>query len=187
MSSVAELLNQPIVLTMLSLAFGGYLANTIADRRARNNKRREKAIDFLAETAGTLNGVISTMYGSLRTSKPFSPETAIDLLTTLYSRRMNVRIASEAYLRSESFPRQYDRILHELQAVAFLIPALAENGEPAASVFARRTALRDSWPIQDEPARPIASSPTEELMLWLEMVLDRITALLSSSLSAVVQ
>jgi hypothetical protein len=185
--SLAAFLNQPIVLTIVSLTFGGYLVNTIADRRARNDKRREKAIDLLAETASTLNKTISSMYGAIRVGRPLTPADAIDALTALYARRMYLRIASEAYLRSDALPRQYDQVLDELQGVALAASSLEERAEPVASIQARRARLRAAWPIAGEAPRPAVDAPRDELALWLEMILDRVTAMLSTALNAVMR
>jgi hypothetical protein len=100
---------------------------------------------------------------------------------------MNVRLASDAYLQSSTFPEQYDRVLDELQAVAFLVPTLGDDVASAASINEKRMLLRDSWPDVDEPELPATDSPRDEVMLWLDMILHRVTAMLSSALTAVMR
>jgi hypothetical protein len=190
MGPIVEFLNQPIVLTIITLAIGGYLVSTITDRRARKDKRREKAIDFLTDTGSTLNAIISTMYATLRRGKPYTDEAATEAFTDLFGRRMNIRVASEAYLNSELFPTQYDQVLHELQAVAHFLrsrPKEPRTKRATRAIHERRVRLREAWPIANEPSRPATDSANAELMLWLDMILDRVTAMLSSTLNAVMR
>lgn len=62
MTSIIEFLNQPIVVTLITLSIGSILLNVIADRTSRKNKLRDEAIEFLTETGTEINSVVSTMY-----------------------------------------------------------------------------------------------------------------------------
>jgi hypothetical protein len=187
MTSILEFFNQPIVLTAFSLAIGGYLINSIADRRARKDKLRDKAIEFLTELGAALNSVISDMNGVLHLNMPLTEQELNESVISLYRKRMSLRVASEAYLDSESLPVQYDQILHELVGVAgYLrsIPATGALDADSGAINERRNILLQSWPLDGEPPRPRTDSASGELMLWLDMILDRITAVLSGHLKA---
>jgi len=190
MDSLTDFLNQPIVLTLITLAFGGYLVRAITDRRARKDKLREKAIEFLTETGNDLNSVVSGFYAGLRRGKPLTEQSRAEALTKLYAKRMSVRIGSEAYLRSNQFWRQYDDILDELAGVSQFIrdrPKQGHSKKIISQVQGHRSRLSQAWPILNEVPRPMVDSLTGELMLWLGMILERTTDLLSANLRAVLR
>ena len=49
MESIFEFLNQPIVITLVSLIIGSYAISLITERRASRNKLRDQAVDFITE------------------------------------------------------------------------------------------------------------------------------------------
>ncbi len=188
MDTLTDFLNQPIVLTLITLSFGGYLVTAISDRRARKDKLTEKAIEFLTDTGNDLNSVISAFYAGLRTGKPLSGQSRTEAFTRLFAKRMSVRIGSEAYLRSDEFWRHYDDILHELEGVSQFLADRPKHGHSKkiiSQIQDRRSRLRKAWPIPNETPRPNVESSTGESMLSVDMIIDHTTQLLSANLRTV--
>ena len=83
MTSIIEFLNQPIVVTLITLFVGSYLLNVIADRRSRKDKLRDKAVEFLTETGNDMNSAISIMYGHLEGHDSESDSKLVEARTLL--------------------------------------------------------------------------------------------------------
>jgi hypothetical protein len=110
MTSIIEFLNQPIFVGLLTLVVGSYLLNLIADRRSRKDKLRDQGIEFLTDTGNDINSVVSTIYGHLEGHTSESDTRLVEGFTRLFAKRMSVQIGSQAYLKSEEFHLQYDRL-----------------------------------------------------------------------------
>jgi hypothetical protein len=187
MISILEFLNQPIVITLITLSIGSYLLNLIADRRSRKDKLREKAIEFLTDTGNDINSVISTMYGHLEVHNSERDLKLVEGFTRLFAKRMSVQIGSQAYLNSEEFHQHYDRILRELERVAFYLDKARDSSEQNISKIQERIyRLGKAWPIEKEAQHAPASEPADELMIWMDMILRRTTHLLTDNLRSVI-
>lgn len=189
MTSIIEFLNQPIVLTLITLSVGSYLLDVIADRRSRKNKLREEAIKFLTETGNDINSVVSTMYGHLEGHNSERDLKLVERLTRLFAKRMSVQIGSQAYLNSDEFHQHYDRLLEELEGVAFYLAREQEQDSSEqiiSQIQERRNRLGKAWPIENETQQAPAIEPADELMLWMHMILHRTTHLLSNNLRSVI-
>lgn len=107
MDSVLHFLNQPIVLTLITLTVGSYLLSLITERRARKNKLRDESIDFLTEAGESINSLVPHNYAHLRTGSIQTDDAILDGMTRLFSKRMRIQVGSQAYLRSDKFPKRY--------------------------------------------------------------------------------
>jgi hypothetical protein len=189
MTSIIEFLNQPIVVTLITLSIGSYLLNVIAGRRSRKDKLRDKAIEFLTQTSNDINSVVSTMYGHLEGYGSESDLKLVEDFTRLYAKRMSVQIGSQAYLNSEEFYQQYDRLLRELEELAFYLARDQEQDSSEqiiSQIQESRNRLGKAWPIENETQQVPANEPADELMLWMDMILHRTTHLFANNLRSVI-
>lgn len=174
MTSIIEFLNQPIVVTLITLFLGSFLINMIADRRSRKTKIRDEAIEFLAETGNDLNSVISAIHGQLEGHDTEGYMNLVEGFTRLFAKRLSVQIGSQAYLGSEKFHQQYDRLLKELERAAFYLDGEQDSSEQIISkIQERRDRLGKAWPIENETLQPPADKPADELMQWMDMIMLR--------------
>lgn len=188
MDQVFEFLNQPIVLTLVSLVVGSYLLSIVADRRSRQNDLRDKAVEFLTGAADTINVFIPLIYRKLRTGSLEVDQEIEDGLTVLFSSRMRIQVGSQAYLKTDDFSHKYFRLLDELSAVMQLMLQFEKAEDEKAvldKVAARRGNLVKEWPLIDEEHPPSAGSPTDELIWLMDLVLHRTTFLLTLYLEKV--
>lgn len=185
MTSIIDFLNQPFVVSLITLTIGSLLLDVIASRRSRKNKIRDQAIEFLTETGNDINSVISTIQGHLEGHSSESYSKLVESFTNLYAKRMSVQIGSQAYLNSEDFHQQYDRLLHELERVtSFLDREQDASKQIISKIQERRIRLGKSWPIENETQQALANDPADELMIWMEMVRHRTTIFLSNNLKS---
>ena len=190
MNGVVEFLNQPIILTLVTLIVGSFLLSLVAERRARKEKLRDKAIEFLTEAGNNINHFVPIIYAQLRTGNLMSDQSLADGLKDLYTTRMSVQVGSEAYLRSMSFYQQYFQILDQLTGVVTCITQL-DQGEEEQKIVAKiqksRLQFADAWPGASDPLRNFEGRPIDELIAWMDMIMQRTTHLLSSHLQSVVK
>ncbi len=159
----------------------------IADRRSRKNKLRDQAIEFLTETGNDINSVVSTIHGHLEGHNSDSYSKLVESFTRLFAKRMSVQIGSQAYLNSEDFHLHYDRLLKELERVAFYLDREQDSSEQIISrIQERRIRLGKAWPIENETLQAPANEPAGELMLWMDMIRNRTTHLLSNNLRSAI-
>jgi uncharacterized protein YukE len=159
------------------------LLDVIAGRRSRKNKLRDQAIEFLTETGNDINSVISIIQGQLEGHSSESYSKLVESFTRLYAKRMRVQIGSQAYLNSEDFHQQYDKLLHELERVAsFLDREQDTSNQIISKIQERRNRLGKAWPIENEMQQAPANKPADELMIWMEMIRHRTTHFLSNNL-----
>lgn len=96
---------------------------------------------------------------------------------------MSVQIGSQAYLNSEEFHQHYDRLIKELEKVAFYLDREQDSSEQIISkIQEHRNRLGKAWPIENETQQAPAIEPADELMLWMDMIIHRTIHLLSNNL-----
>ena len=187
MNSILDFLNQPIVLTLITLAAGSYLLDLITERRARAAKLRDKAVEFLIEAGNIIGRFQPHVYKQLRTGRVEVDQDLSDAMKELFSQRMNIQIGSQAFLKSEDFYRQYHRLLDELAGVVTCMTELSQ-GLPAEEVVMKiqqnSQRLIQSWPLAGETLDPSTGRPVDELIIWMDVIYHRITQLLSSSMKS---
>lgn len=190
MDQIFDFLNQPIVLTLVSLVVGSYLLSLVAERRSRQNRLKEKSIEFLTEAADTINTFIPLIYRQLRTGSLKVDQAIEEGLTDLFSGRMRIQVGSLAYLKTEKFAHKYFELMDELSAVMQFMVQF-ERGEDKAevlhAVIVRREKLMADWPLNGEEHPPSSGTPVDELIWLMDLTLHRTTDLLSSYLEDVVR
>jgi hypothetical protein len=67
MDAIFYFLNQPIVLTLITLIVGSYLLNLVAERRSLRDKLRDQAIEFLTDASNHVGLLVPHIYEQLRT------------------------------------------------------------------------------------------------------------------------
>jgi len=190
MNSILDFLNQPIVLTLVTLTVGSYLLSLVAERRARNDRLRDETIGFLTEAGNSINEFVPHIYAQLRRERIEIDQAIHEGLKNLFARRGSVELGSQVYLKSEEFFQRYCQLQDELAAVVACITELEQVGDSEEAVLniqQRRQRLGDSWPLANESPGPNAGRPVDEFILWMDMITHRTTHLLSSNLKSVIR
>lgn len=189
MDRVFDFLNQPIVLTIISLIVGSYLLSIVAERRSRRDRLKDKSVEFLTEAADTINSFVPLIYRKLRTGSLKIDQAIEDGLTDLFSSRLRIQVGSLAYLKSEEFANRYFRLLDELAVVMQLMLEFErskDQGTTLQKVSTRQKNLQSEWPLENEELPPSDGTPVGELIILMDLILHRITYLLSTHLEEVV-
>ncbi|MEJ2447823.1 MAG: hypothetical protein P8Y37_07775 [Anaerolineales bacterium] len=187
MDSVFEFLNQPLIITIVSLVIGSYAISLITEKRARQNKLRDQAVEFITQAGNNINQFLPLLYSRLRTGRIRWDQTLDDALTELFTKRMWVQIGSQAYLRSEAFYQRYYQMLDEIMKLVQKFHALEQEGEGqplAEEIRSQRESLVRAWPLENEDPNAGGGGATSELIAWLDAILHRVTALLVEHLDA---
>jgi hypothetical protein len=187
MNSILDFLNQPIVLTLITLTVGSYLLSLVAERRSRKDKLRDRMIDFLTEAGDNITQFVPHIYAQLHTGNVAIDQALKDGLKDLFAKRMSVQIGSQAYLKSEEFHQQYFQLLDQLTTVVACITEFEQGGnseETVLKIRENRISLGESWPLADESLGTETGRPADELILWMDMIMHRTTHLLSSNLKS---
>lgn len=190
MDSILGFLNQPIVITLLSLIVGSYSLALISERRAISNKRREKAVELLADAAHNINAFVPHLYSQLHTNNFKWDQKLADGLEELYTSRLKIQVGSHAYLRSATFHTQYFVLLDEIISAIWCFRNLEESGateQVVAMIRERRERLILSWPLAIEPPAQTPSGAAEELLLYLDKIMDRTSDLITKNLSSIIK
>lgn len=188
MNTILEFLNQPIVLTLITLLVGSYLLDMVAERRSRRDKLRNQAIQFLTEASDYIGELAPHIYERLRTGNLENTPEMEEGLKKLFSRRMSIQVGSQAYLQSPAFSRQYLELINEFPAVIESIRILTQGGDAQvvlAHIQRRSRRLRETWPLPDEALHPQTGEPLDALILWMDLVMHRITDLITAHLRMV--
>ena len=189
MNAIFDFLNQPIILTVISLIVGSYLLSIVAEHRSRKNKLRDQAIEFLTEAGDIITKIVPHIYEQLRTGNITVTQGITNELKELFSRRIFIQVGSQVYLKSDTFHMQYFRLLDEISAVIVHMTALeqgADEEDAVAKIQEFQTRLVNAWPLATETLDPNTGKPVDELIIWMDMILHRATYLLSSHLKAIV-
>jgi hypothetical protein len=190
MEKVFEFLNQPIVLTIVSLVIGSYLLNLIAERRSRRDTLKDQAIEFINDVAEHTNAFVVAIFGKLRPNRIELDETLRKAISDLYSGRMSIEIGSRAYLKSEDFYQQYFHLLDEFGEVmgTFMrVDQGAPHEEMITRVQTKYTKLEKSWPLAGEIHTEDPEALVDHLIIWMEMLSHRVTDLLTRHLNKVMR
>lgn len=184
---VIVFLNQPIILTLVTLAVGGYLLNIISDRRARKLKLQEKGIEFLEDVGNNFNAVLSKLAGIIRSGKisTTSISKLNDRIGILFKNRFSVRIRSAVYLKSNDFSRKYELLMWELRHIAEFLATISKSyqkDEIVTQIKEHQTRLAEMWPYTDKPSSQSFEPPYDELWAWRGMIWKRAIDLLSTHL-----
>jgi hypothetical protein len=191
MKILFEFLNQPIILTIITLTIGGYLFSILNDRRARRDKTREKAIELLEEAGDDLNLVFSRLFEVVRFGQfPVAEDSPLQQeRRTLFVKRFSVMLKSKAYLKSKRFWSQYDQLVWEIEKIVLFVSKNSDDHDLAQTITeiqSRRKHLTEKWALQDESldeSLNIAETTvSDELLSWANMLWKRAIFLLSTAL-----
>jgi hypothetical protein len=192
------LLNQPIVGTLLTLCIGGFLFSILSDRRERRNKRLEEALQLVDGVSQDLNSVFTHMFRYIRegneedSSKP-RPTDKAEILSELnkkvpllFEKRQSVSLKTMAFLPSDRqrFGHYYVLLIQEL---GWILDFLRMSEAPDASeVYVKRIKhckdeLANGWPLEHTPTGRKLKQPFKELDDWIEMIWERFTFLIKST------
>jgi hypothetical protein len=190
MDSAFDFLNQPIVITLVTLVIGSYAISLISERRARRNKLRDQAVEFITEAGNTINQFFPHLYGRLRSENLEWDQTLGEALKDLFSKRMWIQIGSQAYLNSETFYTKYFQLLDEVMDVIQNFGDLVSDGDSeqlSEKIRECRIRLISSWPLENEVLASSSEGASDELIVWLDAIMHRITALLVENLDSVLR
>ena len=190
MDTVFEFLNQPIVLTIVSLVVGSYLLNLVAERRSRRDKLKDQAIGFINDVADHSNAFIVAVFGKLRPNRIELDETLDEAIRDRYRGRISIEIGSRAFLKSENFSKQYFHLVDEFGDVmgTFLrVDQGASHEEMIARVQKKYTNLEKSWPLVGEMTTEDPKALVDHMIIWMEMLSHRVTDLLTRYLDKVMR
>jgi len=185
-------LSRPVVLSALTLAFGSYLLTRFTERRAKRDKIREKALQLLEDVGNELNSVISIIYGHIRTSQfEIQKDSPVnEKRSGLFIKRFSVRIRSQVFLESDEFWQRYDQLTFEIDKIVRLMGTLSANydlAEVAERIKQHQMRFAASWPFDERSTHSKYPPPSDELVIWADMVWDRSVSLLTSNLNSVVR
>jgi hypothetical protein len=181
--------DQPLFNTLLTLFLGGIILDWLKTRWARDEKKREKTLEFLEATGDRLNHLLSRIFGALAIE-----DLGDDCLTelkvrrsALLEKRFVVRLGAEAYLCSPSFWVDYDFLAKNLYEVVKAMERLAKQPEAVSDLVAQIRDLREmisrEWPISDDdpPEKTIAhrNEALKEIHRWVRMIWHRAIHLIS--------
>ncbi len=188
MDPILEFLNQPIILTLVTLTIGSYLLSLVADRRSRRNLQEDKAVEFLNEAGNIFNQASVQIFIKLRNNLIEVDDSLEQAMTNLYSERMGIEVGSRAYLQSEDFYKDYFRLMDDYTFVFLMMKQLNDqrvSPEEAVTLIRKhREKLLDSWPLEGENTVPDEDTHIAELILLMEFILHRMTDLLTRYLRA---
>jgi hypothetical protein len=188
MESAFEILNQPIVIMLVTLVIGSYAISLIMERRARRNKLRDQAVEFITEAGNSINQFFPHLYGRLRTGSLEWDQTLDEEINELFSKRMWIQIGAQAYLKSETFHTRYFQLLDEVIGVVQSYGVLVSDGdseELSKKIREKRIRLVSIWPLEDEVLSSSSEGASNEVIIWLDAIMHRGTALLVESLDSV--
>jgi hypothetical protein len=190
MDNILQILNQPIITTLLSLSIGGYLLKLISDHRAHKDSIREKSIELINEVGENFNNVMGRIFGYIRRGDFSNIAQDDDLnskLGKLFTNRLNVEIKSQAYLRSKDFSKKYESLVFEFKEISMYMDKLSKGTDKKkinSEVLRHMQSLSDNWPIEKERSFTDDVKPEyKELAEWTTMVSRRVSWLLSFYLS----
>jgi len=192
MNEFFSLLNKPIFITLVTLLVGGYLFSWLTERRAKKDKIREKAIQFLEEVGNDLNSILSLTYGRIRTGNfEIAKDSPIEEKRSgLFTKRFNVRIRSKAYLGSDEFWQEYERLTFEIDRIIRLIGSLSKGYDLTKvkmKIKAKKKRFEEDWPFEGKPFTSKYEPPSNELEEWNHMIWIRAVGLVSSTLQAILK
>lgn len=191
-------LNQPFILSIMTLLLGGYLFSKISDRRAKKEKIREQAIKFVDEVANDINSSLSFIAKQIRIKNfKIDRELLIEhTLDPLFSKKFTVRIRSKVFLIDDEFSKKYDDLTWEIdKLVNYIVDLppdfwkdLEKKVQIKEKIIENMKELDRKWPFHEKPGGKYGlDSPLHELMEWLGMIWRRANGLFVENLSKVIK
>jgi hypothetical protein len=92
-----------------------------------------------------------------------------------------------AFLQSDEFWRKYDRLTFEVDKIVRLMMSLSENynlEEVLKRIKKHREQFAKDWPFKERSTHSQYPPPSNELVIWTDMIWDRSVWLLSKNLES---
>ena len=188
MDPILEFLNQPIILTLVTLTIGSYLLSLVAERRSRRNVLKDKAIEFLGEAGEIYNQFSVQIFGKLRNNSIEVDRPIEQAVTELFSKRMGIEVGSRAYLKSDAFFKDYFNLMDSSVMVVVVMKQVGQGTPHEEAIHRIQEFSRElvgAWPLEGENTVPDGDTLIAELILYMELILHRMTDLLTSHLKEV--
>lgn len=184
--------NQPVFTTFLTLALGGLILNWLKERWAREEKRRDRTLEFLEGTGDRLNHLLSLIFGTLATGNLTDDclEELRSRRSPLFEKRFAVRLGAEAYLGQLRFSKDYEFLVTQLYDLVELLSKIA-GGSVAVSVLLeavnnKKREVAERWPLDYELADSVEGRVAHrddqlfnEVYRWNRMIWRRSLQLVS--------
>ena len=105
----------------------------------------------------------------------------------LFTKRFSVRIKSKVFLPSDEFWQRYDQLTFEVDKIVRLMGSLSEDynvEETVKRIKEQQERFAQSWPCEERATHSKYPPPSNELVVWADMVWDRSNWLISTSLNS---
>ncbi|MBV9924758.1 MAG: hypothetical protein JOZ96_06915 [Acidobacteria bacterium] len=192
MKDILEFLSQPIITSLLTLTMGSYLLTWLTERRSKKDKIREKALQLFEEVGSDFNAILSMSYGHIRNSNfKIHKDSPLDVKRAeLFTKRFSVRIKSKAFLGSDEFWQRHEQLTFEIDRLVRLMMSLSDDDDPAEvikTIREHQERLAKKWPFEERPEHSPYPPPSNELVIWVDMIWDRAVWLLGENLDQVLR
>jgi hypothetical protein len=192
MEQLLTFLSKPIIITLLTLTIGSYLFTRLTERRAKKDKIREKSLQLIEDVGSSLNSVLSLIHGHIRNSNFEIQKTSPinEKRADLFTKRFSVRIRSKAFLQSDEFWQKYEQLTFEIDRIVRLMMALSENydlEEVIKRIKDNQERFSQSWPFEERSRHSQYPPPSNELVIWADMIWDRSIWLLSQNINVILR
>jgi len=190
------LLDHPLFIALVSVLIGSGLFGYLTYLRSKRDTIKNKAIEFLEDVSNDFNDVLLLIYSFIKSKndgKELSTthyESLEKAIYRLFSKRMNVRVKSEAYLKNSNFWKIYDKSAWAIMDTKEVIKCISNVSEPSDIITIIDTYnldLANYMKIDINELEPIEvdknlSSPYYELMIRMRIVWNTICKLLSDEI-----
>jgi hypothetical protein len=179
--------------TLVTLGLGTLIVNWLKTRWRREDKKRDKTLEFLESTGDRLNHLLSLIFNSLITHN-LSDDRIAELRALrrpVFEKRFSVRLGAEALLGSPGFSGKYDILANQLFALIELLARKAKGEDDVALLaeIGRNTAeLAEEWPFETSASAVYRHPQVEgdevlaEVQRWARMIWQRALELISGPL-----
>ena len=189
MENLLEILEHPLLITIISVIIGTGILGQMAYRRSRRDVIRDKSLSFLEETASSFNQPMARIFYVIRNCKASVPEDIRKKSGDLFVKRLHVRVISRSFLKNKKFYKSYDGITWEIRNLLNKIEVLESHPEADISIdiSKRLSELENLWDMKVKPSKEGLPEPYHSLMNWANMIWRRIDIVLSTEISKVLK
>jgi hypothetical protein len=179
--------------TLVTLAVGTFIVNWLKTRWEREEKKRDKTLEFLDSTGDRLNHLMSLIFNTLILHNLGDEriEELRLLRRRLFEKRFAVRLGAEALLGSPAFSKKYDILANQLFHLTEMLPhkvAGANEELLLAEVQRYKSQLAGEWPIDPLADASVRHPQVQgdkvlaEMHAWNNMIWHRALELISGPL-----
>ena len=137
--------------TLVALGLGTFIVNWLKTRWEREEKKRDRTLQFLESTGDRLNHVLSLIYNTLITHN-----LSVDRIEELrlrrrpvFEKRFSVRLGAETLLDSLTFSKRYDILANQIFELIEMLPRRAggtEDERLLEEIWHKKATLAGEWP-----------------------------------------